>query len=334
MRIYYNAQGAEYDALAQAISRLLGQPARYLGAPYHKHYEIGRYRLHKKGVLICPGESHAAENNQLVSQLRALGFAPANENNPAEDKGKEVTMSNINYNVTGEQRKTLVHAMSEILGEDAIYQGAPSFAYAVDGYTVSQDGAVTCPVQASREEIEQLIAALREQGFEPKNVEDLYAFTVEMPRSGFSEEAYGNLQKIIASKAALLKKAIDTDTLSVEMSADKLLFPWFTLHGLDGEADAYTRLVAAMCKMAKEQKRVTAKERKVANDKFTMRLFLIRLGFIGDEYKTARKILLRNLTGNSSWKSGHRPEPAANDNHDEAPAAPAAEAEGGAPYEE
>lgn len=44
------------------------------------------------------------------------------------------------------------------------------------------------------------------------------------------------------------------------------------------------------------------------NAKYEMRLFLIRLGFIGDEYKTARKILLRNLTGNSSWKSGHQPE--------------------------
>lgn len=133
---------------------------------------------------------------------------------------------------------------------------------------------------------------------------------MEMPREGFSEEAYGNLQKIIASKATLLKKAIGTDRLDIETTAETLRFPWFTLHGLDGEADAYTRLIAALCQMAKSQKRVTAKERDSGNDKFTMRLFLIRLGFIGDEYKTARKILLRNLTGNSSWKSGHRPEQA------------------------
>lgn len=266
-------------------------------------------------------------------------------------------MSNINYNATGEQRKTLVHSMSEILGEDAAYQGAPSFAYSIDGYTVSRDGLVTCPDTAAPEEIDQLVSALRERGFtpadseetetettvsenvtparvEPENAADLDTFTVEMPRIGFSEEAYGNLQKIIASKAALLKKAIGTDTLCVEMSADKLLFPWFTLHGLDGEADAYTRLIAAMYKMAKEQKRVTAKECSAENEKFTMRLFLIRLGFIGDEYKTARKILLRNLTGNSSWKSGHRPEPVTDGNNNEAPAATAAEAEGGAPYEQ
>jgi hypothetical protein len=33
-------------------------------------------------------------------------------------------------------------------------------------------------------------------------------------------------------------------------------------------------------------------------------VFLIRLGFVGDEYKTARKILLRNLSGNSAFKNG------------------------------
>ncbi|MDR1630468.1 MAG: hypothetical protein LBS36_09695, partial [Oscillospiraceae bacterium] len=52
--------------------------------------------------------------------------------------------------------------------------------------------------------------------------------------------------------------------------------------------------------------RVTAKERAIENDKFTMRLFLIRLGFVGKEYKAARRILLRNLTGNPSFKNGQR----------------------------
>lgn len=215
----------------------------------------------------------------------------------------------IQYNLTGETRKALVRAISEVLGEDAIYRGAPSFVYTVDGYTISRDGAVTCPDNATREEIKQLVDALREQGYTPANIEDdASTLTVEMPREGFSEEAYGNLQKIIASKATLLKKAIGTERLDIETTPETLRFPWFTLHGLDGEADAYPRLIAALCQMAKNQKRVTAKERDSGNDKFTMRMFLIRLGFIGDEYKTARKILLRNLTGNSSWKSGHRPE--------------------------
>lgn len=40
------------------------------------------------------------------------------------------------------------------------------------------------------------------------------------------------------------------------------------------------------------------------DEKYAFRCFLLRLGFIGNEYKAERKILLKNLSGNSSWKNG------------------------------
>ena len=218
-------------------------------------------------------------------------------------------MNTLDYNVSGEKRKQLVRAMSEILGEDAVYQGAPSFAYCVDGYTVSRNGLVTCPDTATHEEVAQLVEALREQGFVPENVEDdSPVFTVELPRAGFTATALDNLKKIVASKAELFKRAIGVDTLEIIITEDRVRFPWFTLHGLEGEADAYTKLIAGICDMAKHQKRVVARERPITNYKFTMRVFLIRLGFIGPEYQTARALLLRNLTGNSSWLDGPPPE--------------------------
>lgn len=218
-------------------------------------------------------------------------------------------MNTLDYNVSGEKRKALVRAMSEILGEDAVYQGAPSFAYRVDGYTVSRNGLVTCPDTATHAEVTQLVEALRGQGFAPENAEDdPPVFTVEVPRAGFTATALDNLKKIVASKAELFKKAIGTDTLEIVVAEDRVQFPWFTLHGLEGEADAYTKLVVGICDMAKRQKRVVARERPITNYKFTMRVFLIRLGFIGSEYQTARTLLLRNLTGNSSWLEGPPPE--------------------------
>lgn len=218
-------------------------------------------------------------------------------------------MNTLDYNVSGERRKQLVRAMSEILGEDAIYQGAPSFAYCVDGYTISRNGLVTCPDTAAHEEVSQLVDALREQGFVPENIEGhSTSFVVEIPRAGFTATALENLKKIVASKAKLFKVAIGTDTLAVIITENTIRFPWFTLHGLDGEADAYTKLIAGICEMAKRQKRVVARERPITNYKFTMRVFLIRLGFIGPEYQTARALLLRNLSGNSSWLAGPPPE--------------------------
>jgi hypothetical protein len=129
-----------------------------------------------------------------------------------------------------------------------------------------------------------------------------------MPKADFTEETIENLKKIIASKETLIKKALGTNSLPVDVTDDTVDFPWFTLNGVDSEADAYARFISALCHMAKTQKRITAKEKGLENDKFTMRLFLIRLGFIGPEYKTARSILLKNLTGNSSFKNGQRPQ--------------------------
>ena len=56
--------------------------------------------------------------------------------------------------------------------------------------------------------------------------------------------------------------------------------------------------------MAKEAKRITAKDKPVENEKYAFRCFLLRLGFIGDEFKTSRKILLKNFTGSSAFKNG------------------------------
>ena len=264
----------------------------------------------------------------------------------------------INYNVTGADRKALVRAMVELLGEPPVYQGAPSFAYAVGGYRVDKDGVVSGPDDASPEELRKLVDALREKGFQPvepaeqstaaadsnpaqADDEDLRFLIIKVPRDGFTPETEENLRRIIASKAPLLKKALETDSLEIVFTEDALCFQWFTLHGSDGESDAYNRRVTAMCKMAKEQKRVVAKECATDNEKFAMRLFLIRLGFIGDEYKTARRILLRNLTGNSSWRSGHRPdraEPAPSEGVEPALADTTAEVsadeKGGEPYEQ
>lgn len=99
------------------------------------------------------------------------------------------------------------------------------------------------------------------------------------------------LKKIIAGKASLLKKAIRTDTLTVKISDKKISFPWFP----------YTELVTKLCEMASRQKR-TGTVKNTDNEKYTFRCFLLRFGMIGDEYKITRRILLRNLTGNSAFR--------------------------------
>jgi len=125
-----------------------------------------------------------------------------------------------------------------------------------------------------------------------------------MPLDGFTDAALENLERLIASKASLIKKAIGADALPIERTETTLRFPWFRFGKEPEEVSAYSRFIGALCAAAKEQHRVTAKDKPVENEKFAFRVFLIRLGFVGDEYKTARKILLRNLSGNSAFKNG------------------------------
>ena len=132
---------------------------------------------------------------------------------------------------------------------------------------------------------------------EPKKI------VIELPGAYLDEAELGRVRAIVASKASVLKKALETDDLSIERNEDKICFPWFTDHGIDGETKAYMQLVSGIAKRAKMLTRVTATECPSDNDRFTMRLFLVSLNFKGTEYAFARKFLIRNLTGNSGWRT-------------------------------
>ena len=118
-----------------------------------------------------------------------------------------------------------------------------------------------------------------------------------------NEEALFNLRRIIANKEQLFKKAFDAASLEITESEKTIDFPWFTV--TDAEAtDAYTRFITMLCEFAKNQKRVNNKPDTSDNEKYSLRCFLLRIGMIGDEYKSARRVLLRNLTGSSAFRHG------------------------------
>ena len=125
--------------------------------------------------------------------------------------------------------------------------------------------------------------------------------TVEIP---LDKVAVGNLTKLLDAKGGLIKKALGVDTLSIEIQEDRVAFPWFPELPDADSVKAYTHFISALCEMSKNAKRVTVTEKAVDNEKYAFRCFLLRLGFIGNEYKAERKILLKNLTGSSAFKNG------------------------------
>ena len=227
----------------------------------------------------------------------------------------------INYNVSGSDRKQLVAAIAEHTGEKAKYLGAPGFAYQIGGFTVSVDGKVT--IEDNSTAAAPLIHFLREKGFQAEDPladciaddadEEIEAaeacgICISMPRGLFTESSLENLMALIAAKGNLIKKALGVDDLPIEVTDEKVSFPWFSAMPTPEELKAYDTFICKLCEMARNAKRVVAKEKETDNDKYAFRCFLLRLGFIGAEFKTERKILLRNLTGSSAFRSGQTKE--------------------------
>lgn len=212
----------------------------------------------------------------------------------------------IYYNA--QDRKPLVKAISEFTGADAVYMRTPTYAYRIDYFTVTREGNLEFDDRADSEEIENLLEFLAERGFiaeETKSEEspvtaEQVGLTVEVP---LESTAVGNLTKLLEAKGRLIRKALAVDSLPIEVTDNTVKFPWFSECGAD-ECKAYTHFISSLCELAANAKRVTAKEKETDNDKYAFRCFLLRLGFIGSEYKGERKILLRNLKGSSAFRNG------------------------------
>ena len=238
----------------------------------------------------------------------------------------------LDYNVSGAERKRLVEAISAYTQADAKYLGAPTFAYEVDYFTIDKNGCVSFDDRADSEEIEGLIETLVGQGFvaqvsdlgceeaaqdapaavaeEPSQEAEQAAteadsaetgLTVSLPLDGFSGDALDRLRKLVDCKAGLIKKALGAERLDIQTDDEKVSFPWWDALPTPEETGAYTAFIAAICKMAKEAKRVTATEKDVESEKYAFRGFLLRLGFIGADSKEQRKLLLKNLSGSAAF---------------------------------
>ncbi len=225
----------------------------------------------------------------------------------------------IKYNAAGTRRKELVKVIADATGAQAKYMGMPTAAYEIDYFTVTKDGTLIFDDRADSEEVEHLLEAIAAAGFEcepqdgekPEDGEtsetnenaeknETAGLTVEIP---LDKVKVGNLTKLLEAKGSLIRKALSISDTKIEVKEDRVAFPWFSEVDAD-EAKAYTHFIAALCEMSRNAKRVTATEKDVDNEKYAFRCFLLRLGFIGTEFKAERKILLKNLTGSSAFRNG------------------------------
>ena len=266
MKVNYNIQKEERKAMVGIVGKVLEMKPIYCGAPSFS-YKVGAFEITKDGGLCFDDATDEATVARVRTALSEAGFT-------SKDGENEAFCGDTGANEPS-RPEAAVEEPSEV--------------------DPAEDKLTPTETPAEVTAMEEAVAATDEDNL-----------SISLPYSLFTETALQNLDALLLSKGRLIQHAFDIREATYTLTDDRITFAW--LHGTitDETAKAYAEFISKLCLMARTQKRVTAKEKIVDNEKYAFRCFLLRLGMIGKAYKESRKILLQNLTGSSAFKSGHR----------------------------
>lgn len=196
-------------------------------------------------------------------------------------------ITEIDFKVKGEERKKLAYAIGELLEMPVRYTRTPKFDYVIGSCILDKNGVFNTSEDLSESELELVL----ERFYKGEPIQPLR-----------QDDKLENLQKLIEGKQTLFKHAFLTEQLEVVITENQVSFPWFPLASELDAVNAYIEFISKLCELAMKLKRVSVTDKEVENEKYAFRCFLLRLGFIGDDSKTARRILLQNLSGNSAFR--------------------------------
>ena len=217
------------------------------------------------------------------------------------------------------------------------YEVGP-FAIERDGTITVPEGADLAPVRTLAQEgllegweetVEATAEAATEAQDETTEAAAPDALTINFLLTGHTAASLRNLVTMVYSRGSLISKAtggrfdcpleqvdalkdcltvesvrerITPDLIGLAITDDAITFTGFPLSDDAEKTQAFTQLAAQMNRLAKEQKRTQAKVVDTTNEKYIFRIWLLALGMGGDEFKTARRVLLAPLTGNAAFK--------------------------------
>ena len=222
-------------------------------------------------------------------------------------------------------RKEIVKRLGEYLGIKPKYLGAPSFAYQVGDYTVGRDGKI---INESGDEVN--LEAIISNNLETTDLE------IALPMKDYTGSTLKNLVNMIYSRQFLIKKALGVEDNFVEeyfisainnidfettkdflyileelgrenckgisFNEDTITFIIKKQGLVPEEIGEIAKFFSLLNNTAKQLKYASAKPINTDNEKYAFRTWLIRLGMTGNEYKSTRKLLLQNLSGNGAFR--------------------------------
>ena len=270
MEVKYNVSGARRKEMVKAVSKALDGWSTEYLGAPTFSYQVGDFEITKDGTLVFSDRTDSKMVEDVLEALERAGFEFEEEH--------PINTSQFAgpYEMPWDEDCNQKEARDEEMAE-------------------------------AMEEQDRLFA---EAANAPQAEEEPVSLSISMPKDSFTDAALENLDHLLESKGSLIKKAFGIEETKYIATDDRITFNW--LHGeiTPEKSKAAQDFIGKLCEMARTQKRVTAKAKAVDNEKYAFRCFLLRLGLIGAEYKETRKILMANLSGNASFKSGKKKEAA------------------------
>lgn len=309
--------------LVSRLMELTGLHSRYTFMP-RCAYIVGSYTVEKEGTLVIEDNAAPEIIRTLLDEgiIREEGAetpetseteTACEESSESECEGSDETVDITEDIQPTEEPDTTAVESPEV--QEPVVEDEP-----MD--TVNDTNADEAPVPT-----------------EQPTLQDVDELTISLPMAGHTAQSIRNFLNLMYSRSPLLNKAMGTNfsvsqglldaleqatTRTVDEMLDELeeyrlgagntgmtgisitaekISLTFAGPLTQDKVSAYTELCSAMNRMAVTQKRIQAKTVNDANEKYALRIWLIRLGLNGDGHKALRKLLMQNLSGHAAFRT-------------------------------
>jgi hypothetical protein len=269
MEIKFNIEKSQRKALAQKIGELTGAEVKYLGVPGCR-YQIDFFTLDKNAVLSFSDRIDTDIVEKVLNGLAEAGYESKTVAPPEE---------------------TDASAESEPDIPDEPSSGFPlraSISFPIAEHTVQSLTNLICMIH-SRGAL--LSKATGGQFYADKSLTDAI----------LDDKTFRSIHELIA----YIREWEETnpELKGIRFADDKLIFDGFGAAQDAETVQTFTKLATAMNRMAITQKRVQAKYVDDSNEKYALRIWLIRLGLNGADFKADRKRLMTPLSGHTAFRN-------------------------------
>lgn len=234
-------------------------------------------------------------------------------------------------------RRELVDMLYSLTGVKMRYQGPPTFQYTDGTFTIDREGKLMVEDFMGNVGVLKELAA--QKLIDDSWDEDRSILSIDIPIGAHTAESLTHLIQILWTKEELINKAVgaprgfEISHRFIEMlyeeppaSVSEFLFLWEKAGGEDTTKGirfderkihfegfpcteepewirAYMDLATAICNEALITKKVKLTKAAPDNERYYFRVWLVRVGFSGDKYKSSRKVLLSKLEGNAAFRT-------------------------------